>query len=213
MCGGKVSDAETFPPHTHYPMSTFDENKVDRTVKGAAGAGQFATQIQSSPELAALGFRTPVDFEDRFTLVRQPNGDVNFEDYDEALKAAGGDADKVWTVVEGEYPEGPKIWEVSNHFADMTVHISARHEDEAINIASKQFRASANANGSEFNLDDESEIWVEGVYVGELDKPETWSSAPNMYVSPGKHFVNALNFVVTEEPATVSDYDEEYVWG
>jgi hypothetical protein len=189
-------------------MST--NTKVDREREDARNKsnGEFGLKTHSDPEIPSLGGPPFVDFEDQFTVVHNESaGLTTHTAYNEALTAAGGDENKVWTIVDvGGYPDGTKIWEYTDETGAL-VRVEAEEEDEAEELAVDRFETDWGV------VLTKEQIYSEGVYFGDIDYEDTWVPAPAMFVVTGQHFVNRVAFLVSEEPWTAKDEATEYVWG
>jgi hypothetical protein len=177
--------------------------------------GTFTDKPQTSPEIPPLEGDRVAEFGDVFTAVPfGPDGDTVHQDYESALAAAGGDDHRVFTVVDGGYPDGDgKVWVFDN---DGDEHIvQAETEDEAREMA----HSLAHEGDDDDDDDDDSDEGepgegydLRGVHYPQDDifDTDSYVEAPDTYALPGRRTVNAIGFVVTE--ARWVDDSTEYAW-
>ena len=199
-------------PHTYACMTINNSSDLPRIADGT-----FTNKGQGTPELASFSpnGRGP-SFDDKYTAVpASPAGDLTFQTYADALAAAGGDEKRVWTLVDGEYEAGNKIWKFDYDGDEMIVG------GESVEEATEQAMANLNEN-YEVDEDDEDEdnppvsedvLNLEGVYFGDLDDlfdEDEWEPAASRFAEAGHHLVNRYGFAVSVEPW--SDGSETLPW-
>jgi hypothetical protein len=156
-----------------------------------------------APGIPATNGRGP-SFDDKYTAVpASADGDLTFQTYEAALAAAGGDERRVWTLVDGEYEEGNKIWKFNYDGDEMIV--GGADEEEA----TQQAMSNLNEN---YDVDDDDEdnppvsedvLDLEGVYFGDPDDifdEDVWEPAQSSFAEAGLRRVNGFGFAVSEEP-------------
>lgn len=137
--------------------------------------------------------------EDHFTLSNHMDGLGGgiIDDWNVALKIAGGDVHRIWTITSEDYEDGPKAWNFRVDDREDLIEVIADDYDEAYEKVEEILR------GDDPDNDDFPEPELETpVYL--IENPgtpgETRDYATDMFAAPGGHLVNRLGYVVTEEP-------------
>jgi hypothetical protein len=187
-------------------MNTFNENDVDRNIKGTSAGGQFATKTQSAAELtlAALGGATR--FDDNHEIFYDDNGGQGrYPTYASALDAADGNKKRVWTIVDEGYNDSEKIWRFETEDGDAVVNILADSQKEAHSLAVDEFQNQGHyLSSAEF-------IYLESVFTGDVDGGEAeWSQVPSEFMHAGGKPGSWLGYMVSVEPW--ASKHERFAW-
>ena len=190
---------------------TFNENDVNREQDGKFGA---KTGWPPDPSVT-LG--ASVAFEDKYDLLSSSNGDrIQYDSYEDALAAAGGDEKRVWTITEDGYPD-PAPGEQFIYKFDLDGDeetFEAGSEAEARDLAASGYDARYGVGeGDEEDSEptDGDNLDLEGVYRGDtIDYEDEWEPVSTLNISAGGHLVNRLEYVVSTAPW--ADEAENYAW-
>lgn len=178
--------------------------------------GRFGAQVNSAPDIT-LEAPAPAFIEWEAEWTRVPDSESNFQTYDDALSAAGGDTHKVWTLIDGDYPAGNKVWKFVLDGDEEIV--TAETEEDAREIVATIYAERFGDDPDLGGVDpeegiDEDAPFLEGAYFGGDDPLDeaAWVRAPDSYAVTGFHRVNAFGFVVSEEPWQEQHENKEYAW-
>lgn len=145
------------------------------------------------------------DIFDKYEIVPAPDGGQVWNDFDEAMKAAGS-IEHFWTLTQFDYESGLKAFEFYEpSLADKIVVVSESIED-AYDQAHAIYLKEDPTRDPE-NLD------YETVWIVDPDSPldeSKWDMATDMYALAGNHLANRFGWAVTKEPW--KDIDEYYRW-
>lgn len=154
------------------------------------------------------------ELSDVYTVVEAPDdGGSVWNDFHEALRAAGDDIKRLWTLTQYDYEPGLKVWDFYDRedgkpFMEPIFRVYAESIGEASEKAEALF-LEKQPEADVGRLEYQSPVYL----VLDPANPEddsSWGYATDCYALAGNHLVNRYGWVVTEEPWT--NEEEYYRW-